>query len=341
MQTSTTSSPALSRRSFAKLALAGSGALALGGALAGGSQPADEGDGADTEVAADGASGETPDAGHRDHAAPALGALRPGFDPLVSWGCGEHVHEPLIQSTLIVTNADIELLQRPGAPSYSSAARTGSPGRSRSATTHVFSDGEPLTAADVAFTINGILALSRPPKPTCPWSTKAVAPGDYARWSLHAQHARSTSLLVHAGRRRHRARARPRRRLRHQPHRQRAATCSTQWDQGQQVIFDGQPRPTTARHRGSSVSWCCSWTRTPRSPRRSRGQVDVAYTSATFSRRSSPGGYDLFACDDGRLARHLAALTVPAGWHQGRESGGVSYAAGNDVTSDLARAAAP
>ena len=27
-----------------------------------------------------------------------------GFDPLVAWGCGEHVHEPLIQSTLVTTN---------------------------------------------------------------------------------------------------------------------------------------------------------------------------------------------------------------------------------------------
>ena len=27
-----------------------------------------------------------------------------GFDPLVAWGCGEHVHEPLIQSTLITTD---------------------------------------------------------------------------------------------------------------------------------------------------------------------------------------------------------------------------------------------
>ena len=59
MPTSTTSSPALSRRSFAKLALAGSGALALGGALAGCSQPADGGDGTDTEDAADNASGDT------------------------------------------------------------------------------------------------------------------------------------------------------------------------------------------------------------------------------------------------------------------------------------------
>ena len=32
-----------------------------------------------------------------------------GFDPLVAWGCGEHVHEPLIQSTLITTNEDLAL----------------------------------------------------------------------------------------------------------------------------------------------------------------------------------------------------------------------------------------
>ena len=30
-----------------------------------------------------------------------------GFDPFVSWGCGEHVHEPLIQSTLLTTTADM------------------------------------------------------------------------------------------------------------------------------------------------------------------------------------------------------------------------------------------
>ena len=30
-----------------------------------------------------------------------------GFDPLVGWGAGEHVHEPLIQSTLITTDTDL------------------------------------------------------------------------------------------------------------------------------------------------------------------------------------------------------------------------------------------
>ena len=30
-----------------------------------------------------------------------------GFDPLVGWGAGEHVHEPLIQSTLIATDDNL------------------------------------------------------------------------------------------------------------------------------------------------------------------------------------------------------------------------------------------
>ena len=32
-----------------------------------------------------------------------------GFDPAYGWGAGEHVHEPLIQSTLTVTNPDLTI----------------------------------------------------------------------------------------------------------------------------------------------------------------------------------------------------------------------------------------
>ena len=32
-----------------------------------------------------------------------------GFDPAYGWGAGEHVHEPLIQSTLTVTNSDLTI----------------------------------------------------------------------------------------------------------------------------------------------------------------------------------------------------------------------------------------
>ena len=32
-----------------------------------------------------------------------------GFDPAYGWGAGEHVHEPLIQSTLTTTNTDLSI----------------------------------------------------------------------------------------------------------------------------------------------------------------------------------------------------------------------------------------
>ena len=32
-----------------------------------------------------------------------------GFDPAYGWGAGEHVHEPLIQSTLTVTKEDLTI----------------------------------------------------------------------------------------------------------------------------------------------------------------------------------------------------------------------------------------
>ena len=32
-----------------------------------------------------------------------------GFDPAYGWGAGEHVHEPLIQSTLTVTDAGLNI----------------------------------------------------------------------------------------------------------------------------------------------------------------------------------------------------------------------------------------
>ena len=50
-----------------------------------------------------------------------------GFDPAFGWGAGEHVHEPLIQSTLTVTNptSPSAMTWPPGTPS----ATTASPGR--------------------------------------------------------------------------------------------------------------------------------------------------------------------------------------------------------------------
>ena len=75
-----------------------------------------------------------------------------GFDPLRGWGCGTQVHNPLIQSTLVTVNAeggfDCDI-----ATGYSTSddGLTWTFGIRDDA---LFSDGTPLSATDVAFTIN-------------------------------------------------------------------------------------------------------------------------------------------------------------------------------------------
>ena len=75
-----------------------------------------------------------------------------GFNPVYGWGAGEHVHEPLIQSTLTTTTADLKI-GRDLATDYS----VSEDGLNWTVTIRddvKFTDGEPLTASDVAFTYN-------------------------------------------------------------------------------------------------------------------------------------------------------------------------------------------
>jgi len=79
-----------------------------------------------------------------------------GFDPAYGWGAGEHVHEPLIQSTLTVTNSDLTI-------GYDLATSVESSEDGLTWTVAIrddvsFTDGEPLTAEDVAFTYNTVKA---------------------------------------------------------------------------------------------------------------------------------------------------------------------------------------
>lgn len=81
-----------------------------------------------------------------------------GFDPAYGWGAGEHVHEPLIQSTLTVTTQDLDI-------AYDLATDLTVSGDGLTWTAVIrddvkFTDGEPLTAGDVAFTYNTVKELS-------------------------------------------------------------------------------------------------------------------------------------------------------------------------------------
>ena len=77
-----------------------------------------------------------------------------GFDPAFGWGAGEHVHEPLIQSTLTVTNADLTI-----GYDLATGYTVSEDGLTWTVTIRdgvSFTDGEPLTAEDVAFTYNTV-----------------------------------------------------------------------------------------------------------------------------------------------------------------------------------------
>ena len=81
-----------------------------------------------------------------------------GFDPAYGWGAGEHVHEPLIQSTLTVTNTDLTI-GYDLATGYS-VSEDGLTWTVMIRDDVSFTDGEPLTAEDVAFTYNTVKEAS-------------------------------------------------------------------------------------------------------------------------------------------------------------------------------------
>ena len=81
-----------------------------------------------------------------------------GFDPAFGWGAGEHVHEPLIQSTLTVTNPDLTI-----GYDLATGMEVSEDGLTWTVTMRddvKFTDGEPLTAEDVAFTYNTVKSTS-------------------------------------------------------------------------------------------------------------------------------------------------------------------------------------
>ena len=85
-----------------------------------------------------------------------------GFDPAYGWGAGEHVHEPLIQSTLTVTNTDLSI-GMDLATDYS-VSEDGLTWTVKIRDDVKFTDGEPLTAEDVAyFLINVVFPEPRKP----------------------------------------------------------------------------------------------------------------------------------------------------------------------------------
>ena len=243
-----------------------------------------------------------------------------GFDPAYGWGAGEHVHEPLIQSTLTVTNTDLTI-------GYDLATAYGASEDGLTWTVEIrddvkFTDGEPLTAEDVAFTYNTVKESSSVNDftmldyaeavsdttvlfhMTCPFS---IWPYTMAIVGIVPEHAYNSadygSNPIGSGR-----------------------YILKQWDRGQQVILEANPdyygeepkmKQVTILFMEEDAAFLAA----------QAGEADLVYTSATYSDQSIDG-YSLasYASVDNR------GFNLPAAEETTDEEG---RTAGNDLTSDV------
>ncbi len=242
-----------------------------------------------------------------------------GFDPAYGWGAGEHVHEPLIQSTLTITNPDLTI-------GYDLAAdmKVSEDGMIWTVTIREdvkFTDGEKLTAEDVAFTYNTLTESSSVNDLTM--LKEAVAVDDttvefhmnqpYSIWPYtmaivgivpeHAYGPDYGSNPIGSGR-----------------------YIMKQWDKGQQVILEANPdyygdeikmKKVTIVFMEEDAAFAAA----------KAGQVDLAYTAAAYSEQTVKG-YELlsFASVDNR------GMNLPAVEATTNAEG---LAIGNDFTSDV------
>ena len=243
-----------------------------------------------------------------------------GFDPAYGWGAGEHVHEPLIQSTLTVTNTDLTI-----GYDLATGYSVSEDGLTWTVTIRddvSFTDGEPLTAEDVAFTYNTVKEASSVNDFTMLDSAEAVDdttvvfhmnrpfsiwPYTMAVVGIVPEHAYDSETYgadpIGSGR-----------------------YILKQWDRGQQVILEANPdyygeapkmQRVTILFMEEDAAFLAA----------QAGEVDAAYTSATYSDQSIDGFHlDSYASVDNR-GFNLPA--VPSGTdEEGR-------AVGNDLTSDV------
>lgn len=243
-----------------------------------------------------------------------------GFDPAYGWGAGEHVHEPLIQSTLTVTNQDLTI-------GYDLATGMEVSEDGMTWTVDIrkdvrFTDGEPLTAEDVAFTYNTLRDTSSVNDFTMLEEAVAVD-GDtvefhmtkpYSIWPYtmavvgilpeHAYGPDYGSNPIGSGR-----------------------YMLKQWDKGQQVILEANPdyygeapkmKQVTVLFMEEDAAFAAA----------KSGQVDLVYTAAAYADQQIKG-YELLAFETVDN-RGFNLPVIPAGTE---DKNGVPL--GNDFTSDI------
>ncbi len=242
-----------------------------------------------------------------------------GFDPAYGWGAGEHVHEPLIQSTLTVTTADLSI-------GYDLAtnmvcSEDGLKWTVDIRSDAVFTDGEKLDAEDVAFTYNTLRDTSSVNDFTMLKEAAAIDEDTvefymnrpYSIWPYtmaivgivpeHAYGPEYGQNPIGSGR-----------------------YVLKQWDKGQQVIFEANPdyygeapkmKKVTVLFMEEDAAYAAVLS----------GQADLAYTAASYA-GSPVEGYRLLDCEtvDNR------GINLPAVPRQTLENG---QEVGNDLTCDV------
>lgn len=242
-----------------------------------------------------------------------------GFNPVYGWGAGEHVHEPLIQSTLTTTTADLKI-GKDLATDYS-VSEDGLTWTVSIRDDVKFTDGEPLTASDVAFTYN--LCVENSSVNDFTMLKEAVAVDDttvefhmntpFSIWPYtmaivgiipeHAYDENYGQNPIGSGR-----------------------YIMKQWDKGQQVIFEANPdyygdevkmKKVTVLFMDEDAALAAAMAE----------QVDVAHTAASYADQVIDGyGLLQVASVDNR------GINLPVG--PARERDGLTV--GNEVTADIA-----
>ncbi|MDR1358761.1 MAG: ABC transporter substrate-binding protein [Coriobacteriales bacterium] len=249
-----------------------------------------------------------------------------GFNPIINWGAGEHMHEPLIQSTLFTTTVAMGF-ENDLATSYASS----DDGLTWTFTIRedvTFTDGVPLTAHDVAFTFNEIrtnpaseVDLSMVESVTAPDNTTVVMtlnkPFNALLYTIavigivpeHAFDLNYGDNPIGSGR-----------------------YMLEQWDKGQQIILVANPSYYGEAPRMERVVVVFMDEDAALAAARA-GEVDLAATSAVYSSQRIEG-FELLAC--ATVDSRGISLPTPAAGGTTTDGEGIEYAVGNAVTSDKA-----
>lgn len=250
-----------------------------------------------------------------------------GFDPVLGWASGEHTHDPLFQSTLLVTNDDLTI-GNDLATEYT-ISEDGLTWTFKIRGDVKFTDGEALTASDVAFTYNEALKQATETDLSMLDSAEAVDSTTVVfhfskPYSAFAYTAAVVGIVPE--------------------HAYVAATYGQnpvgsgryilkQWDKGEQVILETNPdyygeeakiKKVTVVFMSEDASYAAA----------KSGQVDVAYTAPSYT-QNPIAGYEIkaFASVD---IRGINLPTVPAGAQTEPDKNGQTLPAGNDVTANPA-----